>query len=47
MTNDIHLTLRIPADLAERLDAVVAGGAFQTRSDAVRHAVMALLSEVE
>ncbi len=46
MTNDVHVTLRIPAQLAEELDAVVKGGAFQTRSHAVRHAVMALLFEV-
>ncbi len=46
MTNNVHLTLRIPASLAERLDTVVEGGAFMSRSAAVRHAVMALLFEV-
>ncbi len=40
------VSLRLPADLAERLDSVVDGGVFKSRSAAIRHAVMALLSEV-
>ena len=39
----MQIAIRIPTALAERLDALVASGAYETRADAVRTALEALL----
>jgi Arc/MetJ-type ribon-helix-helix transcriptional regulator len=39
----IQIAVRIPTGLAERLDALVVSGAYETRADAVRAALEALL----
>lgn len=46
MTQNTHLTMRLPSELVEKVDAVVKGGAFKSRSHAVRHAILAMLFEV-
>ena len=39
----MQIAVRIPTALAERLDALVSAGAYETRADAVRAALEALL----
>jgi Arc/MetJ-type ribon-helix-helix transcriptional regulator len=39
----IQIAIRIPAGLAEQLEALVASGRFETKADAVRSALEALL----
>jgi Arc/MetJ-type ribon-helix-helix transcriptional regulator len=39
----MQIAVRIPTALAERLDALVTSGAYETRADAVRAALEALL----
>jgi Arc/MetJ-type ribon-helix-helix transcriptional regulator len=39
----MQIAVRIPTALAERLDALVSSGAYETRADAVRAALEALL----
>ena len=39
----IQIAVRIPTGLAERLDALVTSGTYETRADAVRAALQALL----
>lgn len=39
----IQIAVRIPSALAERLDGLVTSGAYETRADAVRAALEALL----
>lgn len=41
------ITVRMPSDRVERVDALVASGVFATRADAVRAAVDRLLAEEE
>ena len=39
----MQIAVRIPTPLAERLDALVSSGTYETRADAVRAALEALL----
>ncbi len=45
MPKTIIITFKAPAELVERLDELVSAGLFRNRSEALRHALVMLISK--
>ncbi len=47
MARTVILTFKVPSELAERLDDLIARGIFNSRSEALRRALIMLLREYD